>query len=213
MTVTDVYLEVGRKRVFACALDWPGWSRSGTTEEDAIETLGRYAARYRPVAAEAGLQWPAEVADDFRVTERLPGTMTTDFGAPGEIPAADTEPLSAAARERLAALVGAAWTVFDATVDKTPAELRKGPRGGGRDRDKIVDHLLAAETSYARKIGVRHKVPQRDDREAIAALRTDILAALVDPPAGTAWPVRYTARRMAWHVLDHAWEMEDKGEP
>ena len=24
------------------------------------------------------------------------------------------------------------------------------------------------------------------------------------------WPVRYAIRRMAWHVLDHAWEMQDK---
>ena len=213
MTVTDVYLEVGKKRIFACALEWPGWSRSGKTEEEAIEALARYALRYRPVVAEAGIGWPAGVADDFRVVERLPGTMTTDFGAPGEIPAADWEPLSAAAGERTAALVGAAWTVFDATVAKTPAALRKGPRGGGRDRDKMVDHALAAETSYVRKLGVKHKVPQRDDVSAITALRKQTLAALIDPPAGTAWPARYLARRIAWHVLDHAWEMEDKSEP
>jgi hypothetical protein len=213
MTVTPVYLEVGKKRIFACALEWPGWSRSGKTEEDAIETLARYAARYQPVAAEAGIGWPAGVADDFRVLERLPGTMTTDFGAPGEIPAADREPLSAAAAERAAALVAAAWTVFDATVARTPAALRKGPRGGGRDRDKMVDHVLAAETSYVRKLGVKHKVPQHDDADAIAALRKDTLAALTGPPASPAWPVRYLARRIAWHVLDHAWEMEDKSEP
>jgi hypothetical protein len=213
MTATSVYLEVGEKRTFACALEWPGWSRSGQTDQDALEALAAYALRYQPVVAEAGLDWPGPVADEFRVVERLPGTMSTDFGAPGEIPAADRQPLSAASRERAAALVGAAWAVFDATVAKTPAQLRKGPRGGGRDRDKMVDHVLAAEASYARKIGVKHAVPQRGDGEAIAALRKDILAALIDPRASTAWPTSYAARRIAWHVLDHAWEMEDKSEP
>jgi hypothetical protein len=24
------------------------------------------------------------------------------------------------------------------------------------------------------------------------------------------WPPRYVARRMAWHLLDHAWEIEDR---
>ena len=30
---TDVYLELGTKRVFACALEWPGWCRGGRDEQ------------------------------------------------------------------------------------------------------------------------------------------------------------------------------------
>ena len=29
-------------------------------------------------------------------------------------------------------------------------------------------------------------------------------------PVPKGWPHRYAARRIAWHVLDHAWEMEDR---
>ena len=108
--------------------------------------------------------------------------------------------------------------VFDRVVAATPAELRKGPRGGGRDRDDMVDHVLGAEASYARKLGVRRRQPARDDARGIAALRTDIAAALRAPSDGSplapkGWPPRYAARRIAWHVLDHAWEMEDRSGP
>ena len=27
---------------------------------------------------------------------------------------------------------------------------------------------------------------------------------------GATWPLGYAVRRFAWHVLDHAWEVEDK---
>jgi hypothetical protein len=215
MAPTPIYLEVGKKRVFACAVDWPGWSRSGKTEQDAIEALATYADRYAPVAHEAGITWPARVADNFRVIERVPGNATTDFGAPGVIADCDQTSLTPAARRRLATLVDAAWTVFDRTVEVTPAELRKGPRGGGRDRDKMVNHVLGAETAYVRKFGVKHKVPALDDAEAIAAMRQDVIEALTRAPSDApepAWPARYVARRIAWHALDHAWEMEDRSE-
>ena len=35
----ETYLEVGAKRVFAGALDWPGWCRSSRHERDALEAL------------------------------------------------------------------------------------------------------------------------------------------------------------------------------
>jgi hypothetical protein len=37
-------------------------------------------------------------------------------------------------------------------------ELRKGPRGGGRDPEKIMEHVLGAEASYFRQLGWKHKV-------------------------------------------------------
>jgi hypothetical protein len=207
VTTTPIYLEIGTKRIFACALDWPGWARSGKTEEDAIEALAEYESRYAPIANVAGIAFHVT---DFRVVEKIPGSATTDFGAPGGIPDADHAPLTTAKRKRIAGLVSAAWTVLDKAVDATPPELRKGPRGGGRDRDKMVDHVLGAESVFARKIGVKHKQPALGDQVAITELREDILAALAGPAMDTPWPAPYAARRIAWHALDHAWEMEDK---
>jgi hypothetical protein len=216
---TAVYLEVGKKRVFACALDWPGWCRPGRNEEQALEALRVYLPRYAAVARQAGLPLPTEASDNFDVTERLTGTVGyTDFGAPGEIATSDHRPIGALEAARLGALLEAAWVIFDRIVDQAPAELRKGPRGGGRDRDKMVEHVLGAEAMYARKLGVKHRKPAAADRAAIAALRADIVTVLSRPSDGipavtNAWPQRYAARRMAWHVLDHAWEMEDRSDP
>ena len=212
---TPVYLEVGSKKVFACALDWPGWARAAKTEEAALDALAAYADRYRAVPAEAGVRFPTAAGDDLEVVERLPGSATTDFGAPDAKAAADAGPLTKAQADRLAALVEASWTVFDRVVAGAPAELRKGPRGGGRDRDKMVDHVLGAEVAYARTLGLKLRQPALDDAAAIAEVRAAILQVLrrarrpaPDLPKG--WPYRYAARRMAWHVLDHAWEMEDR---
>ncbi len=201
--------------MFAGALDWPGWCRSGKSEEAALDALTAYADRYAPVAAEAGVTFPADAAERLEVMERLVGGATTDFGAPQAIAEADRRPLSEDEARRHAALVEASWAVFDGIVATAPATLPKGPRGGGRDRDAIVDHVLGAEASYARTLGVRHRQPARDDTAAVTALREAIAAALRAPSTGEpltpkGWPPRYAARRIAWHVLDHAWEIEDK---
>jgi hypothetical protein len=213
----EVYFEAGKTRVFACSLAWPGWCRRAKTEELALEALVEYAPRYAPVAKRAGVRFPAAVPT-FEVVERIPwhGTKAfspADFGTLGSAAARDSDPLTAAQAKRLAALVEAAWGVLDDVVARAPAELSKGPRGGGRERDGVFDHVLGAEASYARKLGVRHKQPH--DREEIAAMRADILAALVaarsgEPEVESGWLPRYAARRIAWHVLDHAWEIEDR---
>jgi len=213
-TPTPIYLEVGTKRVFACAFDWPGWCRSGKDESHALEALAAARPRYAAVAREAGI--PFETAGSFHVVERLRGSATTDFGAPDRAAAADNRRLTAPQAARLASLTAACWAVFDKVVGRTPAVLRKGPRGGGRDRDAMVDHVLAAEASYARKFGIRLPVPRRGDRAAVAALRQAILDALrgatKTPLVDKGWPPPYLARRIAWHVLDHAWEMEDRSQ-
>jgi len=213
-----VALEVGRRRVFASALDWPGWSRSGKGEEAALAALADYAERYAPVAELAGHPLPSDVGTALAAVERLPGSATTDFGAPDAVAAAERADLTKAAAERAASLVAAAWETLDRVAAGAPAELRKGPRGGGRDRDKVVAHVIAAEASYARKIGVRMKAPEPTDSAAVAELRAAILDALRaarsgDPVEVKGWPPRYAARRIAWHVLDHAWEIEDRSEP
>lgn len=215
--MTRVVLEIGNSKVFASAVDWPGWCRAGRGEEGALDALATYSTRYREVVEAAGVSFAA-AEGDLEVIERLPGNMTTDFGAPGVVAAADLEDLEPLQAKRLGLLVTASWTVLDRVVAVTPDELRKGPRGGGRDRDKMVDHVLGAEVAYARKIGVRHKQPALDDLAAIADLRADIASALsaarnVQAEQDKGWPPRYAARRIAWHVLDHAWEMQDRTAP
>ena len=209
MSETRVYLEQGAKRTFASALDWPGWARSGRDEAQALENLAAYADRYERVAKRARLAMP-ETA--FEVVDRVRGSAGTDFGVPSEILELDRTPLSGSELKRLRVLLRAAWAEFDATVHTAPAELRKGPRGGGRDRDAIVDHVVGAEaTVYLRKLGARLAQPSRDDSVALEAERMLVLDRLGEPPGDKGWPVRYAVRRIAWHVLDHAWEIEDRG--
>jgi hypothetical protein len=215
---TAVYLEVGSKRVFAGALDWPGWARFGKTEALALEALADYVPRYAVVAERAGIAFPATAGDELRVVEKVPGSATTDFGAPDRLASSDADPVGAADAARFAALLRASWAPFDQVAAAAPAELRKGPRGGGRDRDKMVDHVLGAEAAYARKLGVRQRQPAAGNEAAIAALREAIVAVLGVPSDGTppvpkGWPARYAVRRIAWHVLDHAWEIQDRAVP
>jgi hypothetical protein len=219
-TAIDVYFQMGRTRVFACAVDWPGWCRRAKNDDAALDALAEYVPRYAAAVGRAGLQLPARAGESFQVIERIPAPpgkafSGVDFGAIDQPCARDSEPLSEAAAQRIAAIVEAAWATLDAVVAGAPAELRKGPRGGGRDRDKVFAHVLGAEVAYARKIGVRHKQPATDDAAAIAALRSDVAAALraarsAQPLAEKGWLPRYAARRIAWHVLDHAWEIEDR---
>ena len=212
---TAVYLELGAKRVFAGAFDWPGWCRSGRDERQALDALAAAATRYAAVAREAGVPFPSPTGLSLRVVERLPGSFTTDFGSPGTVAAGDSEPLTREEAARMGALVGASWVVLDRIVATAPAVLRKGPRGGGRDRDAMFAHVVGAEVMYARKLGIRHPEPAIGDPAAIASLRTAIVETLRAAREGTpvvekGWPPRYAARRIAWHVLDHAWEIEDR---
>jgi hypothetical protein len=208
-----VALETSPKKSFAEALEWPGWARAGKTDEAAIEALLAYAPRYEPVVRTAGLRLPDSF--DVDVVERLDGSSGTEFGVPSHPTRADTRPVDAAEARRLASIVAAAWGTFDSVVARAPAELRKGPRGGGRDRDKMAGHVVGADWYYAREIGIKVKEPGLTDRPAIEALRAVVLGVLRQPSdgsplAGRKWPARYAARRIAWHALDHAWEMEDR---
>ncbi len=144
----------------------------------------------------------------------MAGGVTTDFGAPEAVTDADRLPLDAAGARRLVALLGAGWEELDAVAAGAPAQLRRGPRGGGRDRDAVVEHVVGAERSYARKAGVR--LTAAEWREGgVALLRARLREALGRPSGGTppverGWPPRYLIRRGAWHVVDHAWEIEDR---
>jgi hypothetical protein len=211
-------LEVTPKRSFASALDWPGWCRSGRTSDDALEVLAAYADRYESVATKAGLRLPkVSGLGSLQVIEHAAGDATTVFGAPSIAAAAEVRPATAEVADRVATLLDAAWTVLDEVVASAPASLRKGPRGGGRDRDAMFDHVLGAEQAYAAKLGVRVRQPARDDIAAITAMRSALLEVVRtdrtgEPARERGWAPRYCARRVAWHALDHAWEMQDRSD-
>src|SRR4051794_21466471 len=109
--MAEIYLETGRKKVFAGSLEWPGWGRFAKSEEEAIEALAAYGARYAPIATAAGFTFPA--APRLSVAERVPGTATTEFGAPDGRPTSDGAPVTAANAARHTKLLRAAWAAFD----------------------------------------------------------------------------------------------------
>ncbi|TAL12659.1 MAG: hypothetical protein EPO00_01585 [Chloroflexota bacterium] len=210
-------LETTAKRTFASAIDWPGLARSGKTESAAIEALLGHLDRYAEVALAAGYEL---AANDLvvEVIEAAEGNASTDFGVPGRVTDADRRPTTAADAERLAGIVAAAWALLDRNAATAPEELRKGPRGGGRSTSKIVEHTLMSDHAYAREMGLKVPAPSRADGMSITALRdamTDVLRRPSDgtPLAGRRWTSRYAAHRIAWHALDHAWEIEDRSEP
>jgi hypothetical protein len=221
---TDVYLERGSKRVFAGGLAWPAWCRSGRDEAGALEALVTYGPRYAEVVRGAGggrFRVPRSTTE-LAVVERLKGDATTDFGAPSTAPAADSLPLDARELRRQRSLLEACWTAFDGAVAAAGRRtLAKGPRGGGRDLDAIVGHVAGAEAGYARHLAATPpRFPSGEEAAAWPDIRACVLEAVsravteglpaAGPRGGKIWSPRYFVRRAAWHVLDHAWEIEDR---
>jgi hypothetical protein len=218
MATIRIGQEVGAKKTFVWVIDWPGWCRAGKDPALARAVTLGYRPRYAAVAEAAGLVLPEPDDDEPEAAESVEGGSGTDFGVPSAITTLDRRATTAAEAKRLAALVEAAWTVFDRVAAGAPAELRKGPRGGGRDRDKMIGHVIEADHAYAREIGVRLTAGSLEDRAAVEAERAAMLEVLRrssdgSPLADRKWTQRYAARRIAWHALDHAWEMEDRAEP
>jgi hypothetical protein len=213
----ETFLEHGTKRVFASGIEWPGWCRSAKTDEAALDALVAYAPRYAKVLARRKLGFePPRDGASLRVRERLTGNATTDFGAPAIPPAADGRPFDPADAERLVAILEACWRALDrAAAAARGRVLTKGPRGGGRDLEKIVAHVADAEGGYLYALGPRP--PKGSDlRRTIV----EVLAARARgeapervPRKGKLWSPRYFVRRTAWHALDHAWEIEDRLQP
>jgi hypothetical protein len=214
-----VTIEHTPKKTFASAADWPGWSRSGKTEALALEALAAYGPRYARIADAEHLPFAASLGvADFEVVERHEGSAGTTFGVPSHPTEHDARPTDADEAARLAGLVEAAWVAFDRIAAGAPEELRKGPRGGGRNTSKVIGHVMEADRAYANQIGIQAREFAPDDRAAIAAMRAEVLDVLRaardgSPLAGRRWPARYAAHRIAWHALDHAWEIEDRSTP
>jgi hypothetical protein len=211
-----VMVEQGKKKAVAVALDWPGWNRSGKSEVEALQVFAAYRPRYAKIAKLAGLASQFRAAGEIAVVERLPGRGMTDFyGLSFTSTGPEYEPMSDAECKRRIALLRASWTYFDDVASHVSAELRRGPRGGGRDRDKIVRHANGAEIhEFAKKVGVVTPLDARERPDALRAHRDAFCAAIRDynargAPART-WTVQFVIRHSAYHMLDHAWEMEDR---
>jgi hypothetical protein len=218
--VTDklrVILEIGKKRrVVAAAMDWPGLDRWGTSEDDAIAKLSTYLPRYAHVAQRAGMGRQFRQARDIEVVERVAGSSSTDFWGVAHVPSQiEREVLSPADLERRLELLRACWEYFDDVAGRVSAELRPGPRSAGRTRDQIIRHVRYNEPEqFSRKVEVRTPVEEVATPAGLAAHRQAYLEAIrawnAEGKAARSWPIQFLIRRTAHHVMDHAWEMEDR---
>ena len=165
MDTTKVYVEAGKKKVFVGAMDWPGWCRSGKSEAAALQALVDYGPRYGRVLQGTGikLELPTSLSD-LEVVERLQGNATTDYGAPGGISAEDRELYDVVSFKRDFNVLEACWRAFDQAVKQAAGrELRKGPRGGGMDLEKLVTHLLGSDQAYLSKVAWKFKLEEGID--------------------------------------------------
>jgi hypothetical protein len=217
-TPLRVVLEIGPKgkRVAAVAPDWPGLERGGKTPEEATASLCAYIPRYAEVAKLAKMNDEFAALEGTREVERHPGTGSTDFwGISFAFSSVDQQPISSEQLERGLTLMRACWRFFDDVRAHVSPEMRAGPRGGGRNRDRIVRHTLAVEQDWAKKLGIR--LPPDEviiESKALRAYRTDYCKAIrsfhAEGKLARTWPLRYLIRHTAFHTLDHGWEMQDK---
>lgn len=205
------------KRSVAFGVDWPGWSRGAKSADLALETLESYRERYRPVAGLAGMTGEFDAAGPLEIVEERVGTGSTDFWGISFSPCAlEQGPMGEAQLERGIKLLQACWTFFDGVAAQVSPEMRKGPRGGGRDRDRIIHHTIRVESEgFARQVGLR--IPEgaaltpeglRQHREAYVAAMRAYNAGELKPMRS--WTLPFLIRHSAFHTLDHAWEMQDK---
>ncbi len=221
MPVTDelkVLVEIGPKgkRIVAAAMDWPGLERWGRTEDEAIQNLLAYRARYAGIAKRAGCEADFPLIGMPRVVERTPGNTSTDWWGIAHVPSdIEAQPLSVDELEQRIALMQAAWETFNDASERVAAPISKGPRGGGRKRDQIVVHVYASERhNWWRKVGIREDDEELLTPEQLAAHRQRYVAAIrayhAEGRSARSWPLRFLIRRTAQHAMDHAWELEDR---
>lgn len=218
MTVRTI-IERGpkEKRAVAYALDWPGWSRGAKTPEAALDTLESYRDRYRPVAHLAGLGAEFDAAGRLEIVEEHIGNTSTDFwGISWTSSSFEKGPMPSDVLDRRLALLDGAWRFFDSVAARVSPEMRRGARGGGRDRDEIVVHVFGNErVQFSKKVGVATPPGVMLTPDGLRAHREQFLAGIreyndADRKVGRTWTIQYLLRHAAFHVLDHAWEMEDK---
>lgn len=150
--------------------------------------------------------------------ERLAGNATTDFGAPGVIPSADRTATTPAECARFEKILRAGWRALDAARGRAADKaLRKGPRGGGRDLDAIIRHVVESERGYLGALGWKVRFSGATEEgvgesraAVIEGLRASVRGDIPErgPRGGSRWPARYFVRRVAWHTMAHAWEID-----
>ncbi len=204
------------KKWVAVAVDWPGLERNGRDEAEALDKLRSYLPRYLPVAKRARLGTELAGQTGLDVVERYRGVGSTDFWGISFAPSSlDRLPMDPAAFARKVRLLRAAWAHFDAVAARVSAELRPGPRGGGRDRSHIVRHVLNVEgQDFSKRVKVPTELDELLTPEGLAAHRDRFVEAMrawyaEGKPLGN-WTIPYLLRHTAYHALDHAWEMEDR---
>ena len=218
MSVLQVSLEVGpkEKRVVAFAPQWPGLERGAKNDTEAMQRLLDYVPRYAKVAKLAKRDAEFSGVTRGKEIERYSGTGSTDFwGISFAFSSIDQRDLSDDELERELSLMRACWTYFDQVRSRVSPVMQKGPRGGGRDRDRIVLHTIGAEQDFAKKLSVRTSSDEVTiEPKELKRSRDSYCAAIREHHAqGTRarnWPLRYLIRHTAFHTMDHAWEMEDK---
>ena len=168
------------KRSVAFSLDWPGWNRGAKSAELAVETLESYRERYRPVAELAGMASEFDAAGPLEIVEDRTGTGMTDFyGISFSSSSTELGPMSEAELDRKITLLEASWEFFDRVAARVSPELRKGPRGGGRDRDLIVRHVIRNESEeFAKQVGLRIPEEGALSPEGLRQYRSDYVAAM-----------------------------------
>jgi hypothetical protein len=215
-----VTLEIGPKGkwVAAVAPDWPGLERGATTEQAAIERLLAYVPGYALVTRLAGIEAAFATSPVVDVVEHYPGIGGTDLWESSFASSSiDKQAMSGEEMERELTLMRACWAFFDAVRARVSAEMQRGPRGGGRDRDHIVRHTLGVEQGWAGGVGVATPDDALLTDEGLRTYRDAYCQAIRDYHAQgkqvgkqAKWPLRFLIRHTAFHTLDHAWEMEDK---
>jgi hypothetical protein len=217
-----VIIEVGKKerRVVAGATDWPGLDRWDKTDDGAIAKMTSYVPRYAAVAERAGMAEELARQRLVEVVDRVTGSGSADYWGIAHVPSdVEREVLSPDELERRLALLQACWSYFDDTAARVSAELRPGPRGGGWTRDELFRHVHVNEAQqFTRKVEVRtprEMVLSPDGRAAHREATLDAIRAYNADGriAGRSWPIQFLIRRIAHHVMDHAWEMEDRDLP
>jgi hypothetical protein len=206
------------KKSVAFSLDWPGWSRGAKSADVALETLESYRERYRPIADLAGMVREFDTAGPLEIVENRVGTGSTDFWGISFSPSSTEHgPMSEAELKRKITLLRACWAFFDSVASRVSAEMRMGPRGGGRDRNRIIRHTIRTESEdFAKQVGLRIPEEAALTPDGLHSHRETYVAAMRAYNAGEvkrrmrSWTLPFLIRHSAFHTLDHAWEMEDK---
>ena len=206
------------KKCVTFALDWPGWERGAKTSDVALETLESYRDRYRPIASVAGMAGEFEAAGPLDIVEDRVGPGSVDFWGISFSPSSTEHgEMTEADFERAIKLLRASWTFFDGVAAQVSPQMQKGPRGGGRERDEIIRHVIRTESQdFAKGVGLRIEDGEALIPNGLAQYRDDYVEHMRAYNAGQSqkrmrsWTLPYLIRHSAFHTLDHAWEMQDK---